>query len=164
MHSVFLAGLTLIYCMWLEPQEVPYHASRSAITDCSIMLYVMSERWLEAQRYRNVFERTRISMFKIIAGDGSQQPRAALDGINHDDGASLLGCLGQEMAGSASFCLSHIFQSVSGHSATEAAPHAVGAGSPVEDTTAEPASTGQDVLDTDSSYDGLLWSIDFGGT
>ncbi|KAK6219050.1 hypothetical protein LQW54_002552 [Pestalotiopsis sp. IQ-011] len=106
----------------------------------------MSERWLEAQRYRNVFERTRISMFKIIAGGRSQQPRAALDGINNDDGASLLGCLGEEMRDGGS------------------APCGLRQPSPVEDTTAEPASAGQDVLDTDSSYEGLLWSIDFGGT
>ncbi|ETS76568.1 hypothetical protein PFICI_11955 [Pestalotiopsis fici W106-1] len=165
-QSVFLAGLTLIYCMWLEPREVPYHASRGAITDCSIMLYVMAERWPEAQRYRNIFERTRISMLKIIAGDTSQKTCAALDGINTDE-ASFVGSLGNEMGGSASFCLSHILQSVSNQRRTETAPHVASISSPVEDIIPEPASTGQDLLDTahfGSSYNGLLWSIDFSGT
>ena len=45
----------MIYCTWLAPPSL-FNES-NAINDCNIMLYVMTERWPAARKYRDVFER-----------------------------------------------------------------------------------------------------------
>lgn len=48
-----------------------------SLTDCSIMLYVMTERFPSARKYRDVFERIKLSVFAIIE-QGKQQPARKL--------------------------------------------------------------------------------------
>jgi len=98
-QSLFLAGLTLIYCMWHNPDEVMTSSATNALTDCTIMLYVMTERWPTAQKYRNAFERVKTAVFEIIANGKNAPPsavgvidaetRTALDRIDSEFGDSV---------------------------------------------------------------------------
>jgi hypothetical protein len=75
LQSVFLAGLTLIYCAWLSPHR-PTFPLNGPLTDCSIMLYVMTERWPLARKYRDVFERIKEAVMDIIAGGNHNHDQA----------------------------------------------------------------------------------------
>ncbi|CZR64571.1 uncharacterized protein PAC_14469 [Phialocephala subalpina] len=48
LQSVFVAGLTLMYCTWLAPRN--FLDVSCPISDCNIMLYVMTERWPAARK------------------------------------------------------------------------------------------------------------------
>ncbi|KAI1619410.1 fungal-specific transcription factor domain-containing protein [Exophiala viscosa] len=55
LHAVFVAGFTLIYCICNRPSL--YDAHRAAdIGACSTVLYVISEQWTSARKYRDAFE------------------------------------------------------------------------------------------------------------
>ncbi|CAJ2501292.1 Uu.00g041450.m01.CDS01 [Anthostomella pinea] len=71
-QSVFLAGLTLIYCAWLAP--VNFLSVEGPLTDCQLLLYIVTERYPSARKYRDVFERIRSSILSMIA-QGKHQPR-----------------------------------------------------------------------------------------
>jgi hypothetical protein len=83
LQNVFLAGLTLVYCMWQDPASQSADKSLSALTDCSIMLYVMTERWPEARKYRDVFESIKRLVLNMIA-EGKHQPRKAVSMMNDE--------------------------------------------------------------------------------
>ncbi|RDW58443.1 hypothetical protein BP5796_12373 [Coleophoma crateriformis] len=72
LQSVFLAGLTLIYCTWLAPRN--FLEVSGAISDCNVMLYVMAERWPAAGKYRDVFEQLK----SIITQVNQQAVREAI--------------------------------------------------------------------------------------
>ncbi|RDW60223.1 hypothetical protein BP5796_11829 [Coleophoma crateriformis] len=65
LQNVFLAGLTLIYCAWLSSEQSAFPLT-GPLTDCSIMLYVMAERWPLARKYRDVFEHIKSLVLDII--------------------------------------------------------------------------------------------------
>ncbi|KAI2619534.1 fungal-specific transcription factor domain-containing protein [Hypomontagnella submonticulosa] len=71
-QSVFLAGLTLIYCAWLAPSN--FLSVDGPLTDCQILLYIVTERYPSARKYRDVFERIKSSIMGIIA-QGKHEPR-----------------------------------------------------------------------------------------
>ncbi|KAI1454265.1 fungal-specific transcription factor domain-containing protein [Annulohypoxylon moriforme] len=71
-QSVFLAGLTLIYCAWLAPMN--FISVEGPLTDCQILLYIVTERYPSARKYRDVFERIKSSIMGIIA-QGKHEPR-----------------------------------------------------------------------------------------
>jgi Fungal specific transcription factor domain len=55
LHAVFVAGFTLIYCICTCPSI--YSAQRAAdVGACSTVLYVISEQWSSAKKYRDAFE------------------------------------------------------------------------------------------------------------
>jgi Fungal specific transcription factor domain len=55
LHAVFVAGFTLIYCICTCPSI--YSAQRVGdIGACSTVLYVISEQWSSAKKYRDAFE------------------------------------------------------------------------------------------------------------
>jgi len=55
LHSVFVAGFTMIYCVWLD--STLYDADlASDFGTCSTVLYVMAEQWTSATKYRDAFE------------------------------------------------------------------------------------------------------------
>jgi hypothetical protein len=72
LQSVFLAGLTLIYCAWLTHHH-PTFPLNGHLTNCSIMLYVMTERWPLAKKYRDVFERTKEAVMDILSAGKDQE-------------------------------------------------------------------------------------------
>ncbi|XXG93819.1 hypothetical protein Hte_000068 [Hypoxylon texense] len=71
-QSVFLAGLTLIYCAWLAPPN--FLNIESPLTDCQILLYIVTERYPSARKYRDVFERIKSAIMNMIA-QGKHEPR-----------------------------------------------------------------------------------------
>lgn len=73
-------GLTLIYCMWQAPKFIMSASTTDALTDCSIMLYVISERWPSAKRYRDSFEGVKRCVVNLIA-QGNQEPRKVVSGL-----------------------------------------------------------------------------------
>ncbi|ORY10174.1 hypothetical protein BCR34DRAFT_588779 [Clohesyomyces aquaticus] len=56
LHSVFLAGLTPIYCTWISPKDIFGTKTSNDMNACSIVLYIITERWPAAKKYRDVFE------------------------------------------------------------------------------------------------------------
>lgn len=55
LHTIFLAGVTLVYCVWAlgNPPTIKAH---NDIRACSNLLYSFSERTSEAETYRMLFE------------------------------------------------------------------------------------------------------------
>lgn len=55
LHTIFLAGVTLVYCVWAlgNPASIKSH---NDIRACSNLLYSFSERMREAETYRILFE------------------------------------------------------------------------------------------------------------
>jgi hypothetical protein len=51
--------------------------SMHALSDCSIMLYVMAERWPDVKRYRDAFETIKRSVVTLI-GDGKNRQKENL--------------------------------------------------------------------------------------
>jgi uncharacterized coiled-coil protein SlyX len=55
LHAVFVAGFTLIYCVCTCPSI--YSAQRASdVGACSTVLYVITEQWSSAKKYRDAFE------------------------------------------------------------------------------------------------------------
>jgi hypothetical protein len=54
-----------------------------ALADCSIMLYVMTERWPATRKYRKIFEGIKGSVLDLIAA-GTHQPRTVVRAITND--------------------------------------------------------------------------------
>ncbi len=98
--------------MWHTPEAMPVPVARNAITDCSIILYVVTERWRPNQRYRDTFERVKRTIFDHLAG-GNHEPRVALE-LGGSETRSILHDLGQEFAGNAMWGLTHLFADISG--------------------------------------------------
>ncbi|KAL2212084.1 hypothetical protein CC79DRAFT_1364368 [Sarocladium strictum] len=69
--------LTLIYCMWIDTSNTHPISNLAALNDCSIMLYVMAERWSAGQRYRDLFELVKQSVLETME-KGHHVPRAAV--------------------------------------------------------------------------------------
>lgn len=44
LHSIFIAGLTLLYCTWAAPKELFNIGTRNGLNSCSIVLYVIAEQ------------------------------------------------------------------------------------------------------------------------
>lgn len=66
-----LAGLTLVYCIWLSPDDIFDMTTSNGIHDCSVVLFVIAERVALAKKYRNAFEAIRQRVIDHIA----QTPR-----------------------------------------------------------------------------------------
>ncbi|KIW05924.1 uncharacterized protein PV09_03117 [Verruconis gallopava] len=73
LQSLFLCGLTLLYCAWLAPAG--YLDVMDAISDCNLMLYVMSERSSAAQKYRDIFERIKMNVLDVVERGNDQGSR-----------------------------------------------------------------------------------------
>ncbi|KAF7592544.1 hypothetical protein BBP40_012768 [Aspergillus hancockii] len=55
LHSIFTAGLTLLYCIWMD-KDHPNLARIENVRSCSNVLFAISERWPTARRFRDIFE------------------------------------------------------------------------------------------------------------
>lgn len=78
LHSVFLAGLSLIYCTWVSPSHVFSINVSNDMNACSIVLYIITERWPGAKQYRDVFETIKQSVLDSIA-EGACVPRKKIE-------------------------------------------------------------------------------------
>lgn len=71
-----MTGLNLIYCAWLAPAN--FLNAEGPLTDCQILLYIITERYPSARKYRDIFERIKGSILSLIAR-GEHQPRNPVD-------------------------------------------------------------------------------------
>ncbi|EXJ96515.1 hypothetical protein A1O1_01641 [Capronia coronata CBS 617.96] len=65
LHSCFVAGLTLMYCLWRDGSLFSFdvlEASRA----CSQSLTIFGEKWVGAVKYRDIFDALSGSLFKAI--------------------------------------------------------------------------------------------------
>lgn len=86
-NDLLLQGLTLVYCMWHAP-SITAIKSMSALSDCSIMLYLMTERWPNIKRYRDAFEAIKRTVLYLIAEE-KHEPRKVIPAIIGDVWSSL---------------------------------------------------------------------------
>jgi hypothetical protein len=87
LQSVFLAGLTLVYCMWHDHSHNGFK-NFGALTDCSIILYVMAERWPAGRKYRDLFESVKKSVLDVISEE-KHVPRMAVVNMKDEMQTSL---------------------------------------------------------------------------
>lgn len=88
--------------MWNFQDAITIFNATEALTDCTIMLYVMNERWPKARRYRRAFEQLKVSAMKAFA-EGKNRPAVntnledtptgQLDNLARDFGATEMGIL-----------------------------------------------------------------------
>ncbi|KAB5558605.1 fungal-specific transcription factor domain-containing protein [Coniochaeta sp. 2T2.1] len=65
LHSCFIAGLTLVYCLWRDSTLFSYQALE-AVRACSLCLTIFGEKWPGAVKYRDIFDALSASLFKAI--------------------------------------------------------------------------------------------------
>lgn len=64
LHSCFVAGLTLIYCIWRDRKLFSYEVIE-ATQSCSQILTIFGEKWPGAVKYRDIFDALSQSLFKL---------------------------------------------------------------------------------------------------
>ncbi|KAE9371651.1 hypothetical protein N431DRAFT_410583 [Stipitochalara longipes BDJ] len=79
LQTVFMAGLTLIYCTWISPEEIFSSATSNDINACSIVLFVITERWPGAKKYRDAFEAVKQNVIDPLAEGKNNGPRHAIE-------------------------------------------------------------------------------------
>ena len=77
LHSVFIAGMTILFCVWVTPEILKTSAAND-LRACSSLLFVIAERWPSAKRYRDVFETLASSMLDLVSS-GSYQANSVKD-------------------------------------------------------------------------------------
>jgi hypothetical protein len=82
-NIIFHTGLTLVYCLWISPDEIFNMATSDGIHDCSIVLFVIAERVPSAKKYRNAFEAIRQRVIDQIsrAEPPQRRSREAVHGL-----------------------------------------------------------------------------------
>ncbi|KAK1991337.1 hypothetical protein LX36DRAFT_675308 [Colletotrichum falcatum] len=72
LHSCFIAGLTLVYCLWRDRTLFSYDALEAARA-CSQSLTIFGEKWPGAVKYRDIFDALSGSLFKTIVDPRSSE-------------------------------------------------------------------------------------------
>lgn len=90
LQTVFMAGLTLVYCLWISPADIFDSTTSNGIHDCSIVLFVIADRVPAAKRYRNAFELIRQRVIDRIstAPPAERRSRETVPGLTADLAAS----------------------------------------------------------------------------
>ena len=57
-----------MYCIWQVPSTTAIK-SMCALSDCSILLYIMTERWPSIRRYHDTFEAIKRRVLDLMAED-----------------------------------------------------------------------------------------------
>ncbi|CAG8890278.1 unnamed protein product [Penicillium egyptiacum] len=65
LHSIFTAGLTLLYSTWTR-KERPDLVALEDIRACSSVLFAISEQWPSTKRFRDIFETLTREMMDIL--------------------------------------------------------------------------------------------------
>jgi hypothetical protein len=77
LHSCFVAGLTLVYCIWRDRSLFSYEMLE-ATRDCSQSLTIFGEKWPGAVKYRDIFDALSGNLLKSIVNPGlSHEPTEA---------------------------------------------------------------------------------------
>ena len=85
-----MAGLTLVYCLWISPEDLFDSTTSNGIHDCSIVLFVIADRVPAAKRYRNAFEIIRQRVIDRISTTppAERRSRETVPGLTADLAAS----------------------------------------------------------------------------
>ncbi|KUJ14911.1 uncharacterized protein LY89DRAFT_649498 [Mollisia scopiformis] len=75
LQTVFMAGLTLIYCTWISPEQIFSSVTSNDINAYSIVLFVITERWPAARKYRDTFEAVKHNVIGPLAEGKNHGPR-----------------------------------------------------------------------------------------
>ncbi|CAA9958628.1 fungal specific transcription factor domain-containing protein [Pyrenophora teres f. maculata] len=70
LHSCFVAGLTLVYCIWRDRSLFSYDILE-ATRACSQILTIFGEKWPGAVKYRDIFDALSGSLFKTVVNSTS---------------------------------------------------------------------------------------------
>ncbi|KAH8678294.1 fungal-specific transcription factor domain-containing protein [Xylariales sp. PMI_506] len=90
LQTVFIAGLTLVYCLWYKNSTTAAMANLNALNDCSILLYIMTERWNASSKYRDAFESIKRTVIELVS-EGKNRPRRTVAGMSDEVRDSLQG-------------------------------------------------------------------------
>lgn len=74
LHSCFVAGLTLVYCIWRDRSLFSYDVLE-ATRSCSQTLTIFGEKWPGAIKYRDIFDALSGSLLKLAMTSSSEIPR-----------------------------------------------------------------------------------------
>ncbi|KAK1976031.1 fungal-specific transcription factor domain-containing protein [Colletotrichum cereale] len=97
LHSCFIAGLTLVYCLWRDRALFSYDALE-ATRACSQSLTIFGEKWPGAVKYRDIFDALSGSLFKNIVNRRSGSSAGGPEPLRVDFAA---GPVGSPTAGAA---------------------------------------------------------------
>ncbi|KYG50212.1 hypothetical protein M433DRAFT_139318 [Acidomyces richmondensis BFW] len=78
LQTVFMAGLTLVYCAWISPSDVYSSIVSNDINACSIVLFVITERWPAARKYRDTFEAVKQIVIDPLSDDQNHKPQRVI--------------------------------------------------------------------------------------
>lgn len=84
LHSCFVAGLTLVYCIWRDRSLFSYDMLE-ATRDCSQSLTIFGEKWPGAVKYRDIFDALSGNLLKSIVNPGASSLPAAIPHPRHID-------------------------------------------------------------------------------
>lgn len=70
----------MLYCTWGAPREVFNITVSRDIQACSIVLYIIAERWVGARKYRDVFEMVKEAVLESIE-QGGDEPRCTISNL-----------------------------------------------------------------------------------
>jgi hypothetical protein len=84
LQSVFSAGLTILYCIWVRPAEVLTMVNNNNLACCSTVLCNITESWPEARKYRDAFEHTKRSILQLVAEGRQGRKHPAFDAPSQD--------------------------------------------------------------------------------
>jgi hypothetical protein len=93
-----------VYCAWLAPEEMYSSTFSNDINACCIVLYVITERWPAAKKYRDAFERVKQAVIDPLDDNRNHQPRRAITklssvGMPSDDGSRDYDSIINQMSG-----------------------------------------------------------------
>jgi hypothetical protein len=75
LHSCFVAGLTLVYCIWRDRSLFSYDALE-ATRACSQILTIFGEKWPGAIKYRDIFDALSGNLFKLTIKPAPSLPHS----------------------------------------------------------------------------------------
>ncbi|KAK6001430.1 hypothetical protein QM012_002761 [Aureobasidium pullulans] len=84
LHSCFVAGLTLIYCIWRDRSLFSYDILE-ATRDCSQSLTIFGEKWPGAVKYRDIFDELSGSLLKSIVNPAASRDKLRQSQLNPDN-------------------------------------------------------------------------------
>jgi hypothetical protein len=76
-HSIFVAGITILYCLWVD-RSLFEISTMNDIRACSTVLFIVAERWPNAVKYRDIFEMLTTVVLEMVDSDAFE-PRKPIE-------------------------------------------------------------------------------------
>jgi hypothetical protein len=94
LHSCFVAGLTLVYCIWRDRSLFNYD-TLEATRDCSQSLTIFGEKWPGAVKYRDIFDALSGNLLKTVFSPRSPAALRRRDSVQGKIASNATGRLSQ---------------------------------------------------------------------